>query len=228
MKKTVRFIDEGVDSLGREFLDVFTEWAEEYDAFVQGKDKQYKEVFEDYEKILDSIVEKSGRNVMEFGIGTGNLTEKLLNAEKNVFAVEPSRQMRELANGKLPEDFIIYDGDLQQYPIPTHKIDTIVSSYVFHHLTDEEKNSVLKQYNQLLTAGGKVIFADTLFISEKSYKLMIEEAVDMGYAELVEDLNREHYPMLPVVYEALKQAGFLELSFRQMNRFVWVFEGTKK
>ena len=58
MKKTVRFIDEGVDSLGREFLDVFTEWAEEYDAFVQGKDKQYKEVFEDYEKILDSIVGK--------------------------------------------------------------------------------------------------------------------------------------------------------------------------
>lgn len=213
--------------MGREFLNVFSQWAEEYDDYVQGKDQQYKEVFADYDRILEEIVEKSSDNVMEFGIGTGNLTYKLLNAEKSVFAVEPSSQMRKLANKKLPEHFMVYDGDLQQYPTPPHKIDTIVSSYVFHHLTDEEKSIVLKQYNQLLTFGGKVIFADTMFISEAAYKLMIEEAMNMGYAELVEDLNREHYPLLPVVYEALKQAGFSDLSFRQMNKFVWIFEGTK-
>lgn len=213
--------------MGREFLEVFSEWAEEYDTFVQGQDIQYKKVFENYDKILEAIVEKSGNYVMEFGIGTGNLTEKLLAAKKKVFAVEPSEQMRKLAEKKLPADFDIFDGDMQQYPSSPDKVDTIVSSYVFHHLTDKEKREVLKQYNRLLTVGGKIVFADTLFISKEAYQFMIEEATNLGYAELVEDLRREHYPLLSVIYNGLKQAGFSNLSFSQINEFVWVFEGTK-
>ncbi|MCC5896107.1 MAG: class I SAM-dependent methyltransferase [Alkalibacterium sp.] len=214
--------------MGREFLNVFSGWASEYDSFVEGKDDQYREVFRGYDTILETIVSRSGKSVMEFGIGTGNLTLKLLEAEKNVWAVEPSDEMRQLAIEKLPSDTDIKDGDMQEYPVPAYPIDTIVSSYVFHHLNDSEKKRALSDYASRLSSGGKVIFADTLFASEEEKDAIIEEATALEYDELVEDLNREYYPMLSVVYNALKEAGFTQLSFTQMNAFVWIFEGTVK
>lgn len=64
--------------MGTEFNGLFDEWAHTYDSFVQGEDIQYKEVFAHYEDILEDVVNKSFGNVLEFGVGTGNLTNKLL------------------------------------------------------------------------------------------------------------------------------------------------------
>lgn len=212
--------------MGREFLNVFTGWASEYDSFVEGKDDQYREVFRNYDQILDKIVSNAGQSVMEFGIGTGNLTLKLLEAGKNVWGIEPSDEMRQLALEKLPEDTVVKDGDMQDYPVPDYPIDTIVSSYVFHHLNDAEKETALKDYAGQLISGGKVVFADTVFASDNEKATILEEAKSLGYDELVEDLNREYYPMLSTVYDALKSAGFTHISFNQMNAFVWIFEAT--
>lgn len=212
--------------MGREFLNVFAGWANEYDSFVEGKDDQYREVFRRYDQILDKIVSNSGESVMEFGVGTGNLTLKLLEAEKSVWGIEPSDEMRQLALEKLPLNTVVEDGDMQDYQKPNHSIDTIVSSYVFHHLNDEEKVTALMDYASHLVSGGKVVFADTLFASEEDKEAIIDEAKALGYNELVEDLNREYYPMLSTVYNGLKEAGFTRISFTQMNAFVWIFEGT--
>ena len=213
--------------MGREFIEVFTGWAKNYDASVKGNDEEYKEVFAGYEEILAEIVNRSGNHVLEFGIGTGNLTEKLLNAGKEVFAVEPSPEMRKLAKEKLPDDFTIHDGDMQDYPLPDKPLDTIVSSYVFHHLDDEEKSEAVRFYAQQLAEGGKLVFADTIFVTQDVYDNVIEEAESRGYSDLAEDLRREYYPLLDTVYTALSKAGFSQISFTQMNDFVWLFEGTK-
>lgn len=79
--------------MGTEFNGLFDEWAHTYDSFVQGEDIQYKEVFAHYEDILEDVVNKSFGNVLEFGVGTGNLTNKLLLAGRTVYGIEPSREM---------------------------------------------------------------------------------------------------------------------------------------
>lgn len=92
-----------------------------------------------YPAILKEIVRLSGQDVLEFGSGTGNLTALLLAADKNVYGVEPSDAMKKAALQKgLPDLF--HDGDFLSFPAPPFEPDTIVSSYAFHHLTDEEKN----------------------------------------------------------------------------------------
>jgi putative AdoMet-dependent methyltransferase len=203
---------------------VFKGWAEEYDAFVQGEDEQYRAVFSNYDEILEEIVARSGERVIEFGIGTGNLTKKLVNAGKTVFPIEPSVEMREKAKEKLPQEVEVVDGDMQSYPIPDYPVDTIVSSYVFHHLTDSEKAEALKGYAEILEPGGKVVFSDTLFVSEMAYRQTIEEAARLEYHELVADLQREYYPILETLYTIVRQAGFTRVSFTQMNEFVWMME----
>lgn len=124
--------------MGTEFNGLFDEWAHTYDSFVQGEDIQYKEVFARYEEILEDVVNKSFGNVLEFGVGTGNLTNKLLLVGHTVYGIEPSREMRTIAKQKLPEGFSITEGDFLSFDVPD-SIDTIVSTYAFHHLTDEEK-----------------------------------------------------------------------------------------
>lgn len=212
--------------MGREFLNVFTDWAVDYDDFVSGADEEYREVFAGYDTILRELVKRSGDSVIELGIGTGNLTRKLLATGKRVYPIEPSAEMRKLAQMKLMGTIDIIDGDMQQFPLPNFPVDTIVSSYVFHHLNDGEKAEVLHDYYDLLEDGGKVVFADTMFIDQKTYDEKKAEARHNQYHDLNDDLNREYYPLIPELYHAFKAAGF-QVSFTQMNPYVWIVEGKK-
>ena len=213
--------------MGREFLDVFTGWAESYDSFVQGHDAEYKEVFRRYDEILDEIVKRSGNQVLEFGIGTGNLTKLLMDSGRNVFPIEPSPEMRIIATKKLGENVSIHDGDLIDFPKPNHKLDTIVSSYVFHHLTDDEKYEAIKLYHSLLEVGGKIVFADTMFLTEDDFKNEIAKAEKANFIDLRDDLKREYYPLIPVIRSHFEKNGF-EVKFEQFNDFVWIVEATRK
>lgn len=124
--------------MGREFIDLFDEWSSSYDETVSGDDQEYKEVFHKYDEILEAVVQRSGNVVLEFGVGTGNLSEKLLKSGKTVIGIEPSKGMREKAVKRNP-DLKLYDGDFLSFPTFDQEIDTVVSTYAFHHLTDDEK-----------------------------------------------------------------------------------------
>ncbi len=101
--------------MGLEFLDIFEKWANEYDASVSGKDEQYREVFRNYNEILEYVADRSIGHVIEFGTGTGNLTKKLLEKELTVVGIEPSVPMRQLAHQKLGADVLVTPGDFLQF-----------------------------------------------------------------------------------------------------------------
>ncbi|MEC1687059.1 class I SAM-dependent methyltransferase [Bacillus mojavensis] len=213
--------------MGREFIPLFEDWAATYDQTVQGFDIQYKEAFRGYNDILDAIVSRSGIRVLEFGPGTGNLTAKLLEAEKSVFGVEPSPAMRKLASDKLRGRAEIVDGDFLTFPELPFQADTIVSSYAFHHLTDEEKRAAIKQYGKYLHMHDKIVFADTVFEHEEAYNQAIDKARSQGFYQLANDLKTEHYPTLETMKEMFTAEGFA-VQFIQQNDFVWIMEAIKR
>jgi putative AdoMet-dependent methyltransferase len=212
--------------MGREFLDLFGDWADSYDDTVAGKDAEYKEVFNKYDEILEGVVALSKGTVVEFGPGTGNLTEKLAESGLNVIPFEPSPEMRIIGQQKLGERVTFIDGDFLDFKLD-ETVDTIVSTYAFHHLTDEEKGKAFGIYGNLLAQGGKIVFADTVFATEQHYQAAIDQASDRGYLNLAEDLKREYYTTLDVLEELLTTEGF-SVQFRQMNSFVWIMEATKQ
>lgn len=206
--------------MGREFLDLFDNWASSYDDSVAGYDPQYEEVFHNYDVILDEVIKHASGRILEFGIGTGNLTEKLIKAGFQVIGVEPSKAMRELAKRKLP-DLLVMDGDFIDFPAIPLPIDSIVSTYAFHHLTVIEKRVAIKQYAKMLSEKGMIVFADTMFTEEKEKGRFIEEATAKGYSNLAEDLKREYYPTIDVMRNIFNDHNF-DVSFKQMNQFVWL------
>ncbi|WP_027407893.1 class I SAM-dependent methyltransferase [Anoxybacteroides tepidamans] len=213
--------------MGREFLELFETWAQSYDESVHGHDEEYRDVFAGYDTILNTVVEKSGSVVLEFGVGTGNLTKKLLESGKKVYGIEPSAPMREKAHEKLGDAVLIQDGDFLSFPWPDEAIDTIVSTYAFHHLTDEEKEQAISKYGKRLNKGGKIVFADTAFVDQKAFEQMIKEAKEKGFHNLAEDLEREYYTTLPVLESMFGKHGF-SVSFAPLNRFVWLMEAVKQ
>ncbi|KZZ86015.1 MULTISPECIES: class I SAM-dependent methyltransferase [Bacillaceae] len=213
--------------MGREFLELFEGWASDYDTTVSGHDVEYKEVFQNYSGILEEVTKRSGSSVLEFGLGTGNLTALLHAAGKKVYGIEPSNAMREKAIEKLPADIFISDGDFLDFPKPAEQIDSIVSTYAFHHLTDEEKDKAVGIYGSMLAKGGKIIFADTVFTDRDAYIKKIEESRRRQYLSLALDLETEYYTTHVVMKSIYEKHGF-HVTFTQMNPFVWIMEAVKQ
>jgi putative AdoMet-dependent methyltransferase len=211
--------------MGREFLDLFEQWAGYYDETVVGHDEEYKDVFIHYDRILEEVAARSIGHVVEFGVGTGNLTAKLLNRGLDVTGIEPSPAMRSLANEKLGSRLEVLDGDFIQFP-HVSKVDTFVSTYAFHHLTDTEKEQAIEKYGNLLASGGKIVFADTMYESEEAYKRAISDALSKGFLNLATDLQREYYTTIPILKNILEKHGF-SVTFDKCNEFVWILEAEK-
>ncbi|TFB18870.1 class I SAM-dependent methyltransferase [Filobacillus milosensis] len=210
--------------MGREFMNIFDEWADSYNDAVSGQNIEYKEVFEHYEEILDEVASKAKGKTIEFGVGTGNLFDKLINYNLDVIGVEPNEKMLQIAKHRFPDEQIL-DGDLINFP-KSDQIDSIVSSYTFHHLTDNEKQEAFELYYDVLSHQGQVIFADTIFQDEESHQKVIRDAEEKGYSNLAKDLLREYYTTIPKLEHIIKQAGFT-VRFKQLNNFVWLIHARK-
>lgn len=216
----------GVLKMGREFVNIFDGWADSYDASVSGKDPEYLDVFNGYETILNEVAQRVSGTIIEFGTGTGNLTAKLVEAGFSVIGIEPNIKMLEVTAKRFPSIQVI-DGDLLEFKVVNEHIDAIVSTYVFHHLTDEEKGLALKKYANLLPKNGKIVFADTVFLTEAAKQAQISKERNRGFLNVVEDLEREYYTTIPILEELFTEAGF-QVEFVKMNDYVWLMDATKK
>ncbi|RYL94744.1 class I SAM-dependent methyltransferase [Sporolactobacillus sp. Y61] len=212
--------------MGREFIQAFNKWAVDYDRSVAGGLPEYHEVFQNYPEILEAVAGQARGTVLEFGVGTGNLTGKLLEKGLEVYGIEPSQKMREKAKEKLP-NINLSDGDFIDFTPPDVPINSIVSSYAFHHLNHQEKSVALEKYRTLLTPQGRIVFADTLFGSEMERKRIELEAKRKGYYNLLKDLRTEYYPLRKELYEMFRMNHFVPY-FKQMNEFVWMILAIKE
>ena len=208
--------------MSEQFNELFDEWAASYDETVHGGDVEYREVFRNYEKILQKIADRAHGFVIEFGVGTGNLTKRLLDNGLEVVGIEPSENMRKIAQQKLPSTKIM-KGNFLSFPSQAKKVDTIVSSYAFHHLTDTEKEQAIRHYASVLNQGGKIVFGDTIFEDDAKQEEAYLDAKNKDYHRLAEDLNTEYYTTIPKLGRILHTCGFTT-HFEQINDFVWIIE----
>lgn len=113
--------------------------------------------------------------------------------------------MREMAAGKLPKDAAVLDGDFLDFPAPPFSPDTIVSSYAFHHLTNEEKREAVRQYGKMLRKHGKIVFADTVFKDRKAFHSAVKDAEKKGFTNWRKTLKRNIIRRFPRWKRSLPQ-----------------------
>jgi putative AdoMet-dependent methyltransferase len=212
--------------MGNHFDELFDQWANSYDQTVTGHDLEYRDVFLHYDDILQQVADRAIGHVLEFGPGTGNLTVKLINKGLTVIGVEPSGEMRKIVLEKVAGRAKIIEGHFFHFP-QNLTVQTITSTYAFHHLTDGEKAEAIATYRNILPSGGKIVFADTMYETVNSYQKAIRDASQKGFHDLAHNLQSEYYTTIPVLTAILNHNGF-DVEFEQCNDFVWIMEGIKR
>jgi 2-polyprenyl-3-methyl-5-hydroxy-6-metoxy-1,4-benzoquinol methylase len=137
--------------------DHFSVRAEEYDR----TDYRLKYVDEMAVAILERMPRDSELEILDFGAGTGLLTERLAPHVASIVAVDVSPSMigklREKAPS-LPCRLQTLRRDLTTGALPPLRVDGIVSPMTFHHI--EDPAALLRRLRALLRPGGFIALCD--------------------------------------------------------------------
>lgn len=143
--------------------------------------------------------------LLEYGAGTGLVTEALRDAVGPVTLVDTSAGMREamrakVAAGAIP-DARIWDLDLSVAPVPDERFDLVVTVMTLHHIAD--LGPVLAAFAELLVAGGHLCVVDL-------------EAEDGSFHS--DDFHGHHGFERDDLAAQLAAAGFSDVTFRDCYR----------
>lgn len=147
----------------------FDLWADNYDETVGISDNDNTYPFAGYKKILNEIynciLEKSSKNILDIGFGTGTLTAKLYEKGCNIYGQDFSDKMVELAKNKMPNSKL-FKGDISKglvKELKEQKYDAIIATYSLHHLTDKDKVKFIKELIKLLNEKSIIYIGDVAF-----------------------------------------------------------------
>ncbi len=147
--------------------ELFDAWASDYDNFIKSGSNSFP--FAGYDDVLNRIVQlanpEPGMKILDVGIGTGNLAQRFLDFDCEIWGMDYSSRMLEEARKKTPDVKLLQVDVRSEWPSNLKVgFDRIVSAYTLHHLNLEGKIDVIKRMSsELLKEGGNIIIGDISF-----------------------------------------------------------------
>ena len=146
---------------------LFDRWAENYDATLAPT----RFPLDGYDQVLDGVVRLAEvtphMQVLDLGIGTGNLAVRFVQVGCAVWGIDFSAEMLAKARAKLPHSVLVQANLLGQWPTELQQpFDRVVSAYVLHEFDLETKVRLLhRMATRHLAAGGRIVVAGVAFPS---------------------------------------------------------------
>lgn len=198
----------------------FDSWAGEYDESISKLSEGYP--FEGYYDVLSFVNQcidlYQGTRVLDIGIGTGLLTKELYRQGAEIYGIDFSPKMLELAKCIMPNSrFSCHDfGNGLPVEFKPIKFHYIISSYAIHHLDNDKKIDFIAELKDSLEEDGKIIIADIAFQTKDEMKQCREntqgwdeDEIYMTADEMTERLRKR---MLNSTYTQISScAGALEI-----------------
>lgn len=201
----------------------FDGWADVYDNFVHN-DKSKLNMYKNYDEVLDTVHRIACENlskdaeVLEIGVGTGNLAHKFIDDGINIIGIDQSRKMMDKAKEKYP-NLKVRIGEFLKIPFNDKKFDVIVSTYAFHHLNDDEKAVAAKEMLRVLKEHGKIVIGDLMFDNKKS-----EQAIrSMLTKEQSEEVDDEFFSHIDYLKEVFNKLG-KNIKKTKIDEINWIIE----
>lgn len=135
-------------------------------------------------KLLDATGLSAGATVADIGSGTGLFTQRLLQQDLRVYAVEPNQPMRAAAEASLGDNplFTSVDGKAEQTGLADASQDLITAAQAFHWF---DRHAARDEFRRILKPGGQVALLwnrrDTRQPLQQAYDAILQEfAPDYG------------------------------------------------
>jgi putative AdoMet-dependent methyltransferase len=203
---------------------LFDDWAAGYDESVRDC-RGFP--FEGYDEVLGTIARlaaaRAGATVLDLGIGTGKLAERLVAVGAAVCGLDFSASMLAKARARLPNIELAKADLLGGWPLePNRRFDRIVSSYVLHEFDLGSKVRLLARLTERhLAPGGWMVIGDTSFATVRDREAAHEEHRDRW--DMEENAWKgglwdedEHYWAADESIRALAEQG-LRVEYRQVS-----------
>lgn len=151
-----------------------------------GLDNKLRQLFQNPVKILRPYIH-GDMSVLDFGCGPGFFTldiANMLDGKGKVIAVDLQQGMLDKLEKKIR-------GTLLEQKIQLHKceensigltdkFDFILAFYMIHEVPDQD--ALFDEFKTLLKPGGKIFIVEPKFhVSEESFNVMVEKALEYGY-----------------------------------------------
>lgn len=171
-------------------------------------------------RLIKQILATPGQTILDLGCGTGTLTLMLKKAYPQVkvtgLDIDPNiLQIAAKKATKLEMDIVFDQGKSFELPYPDHSFDRVVTSLMFHHLTQENKLRTLNEIFRVLKPKGEVHIADW----GKAQNLLMRVAFFSiqtldGFKTTTDNVNG----LLP---QLITKSGFSET--KETDRFMTVY-----
>jgi ubiquinone/menaquinone biosynthesis C-methylase UbiE len=116
-------------------------------------------------RLIQLVDIQPGHAVLEIGCGTGSVVIEVKRSQPaaQVTGLDPDLKALERAKRKANRKkmTIRFDqGFSDQLPYPDQSFDRVLSSFMFHHLNDQEKEKTLEEAQRVLKPGGSFYLVD--------------------------------------------------------------------
>ncbi|MHC4066998.1 MAG: class I SAM-dependent methyltransferase, partial [Planctomycetota bacterium] len=111
--------------------------------------------------LIDQAGIQPGHRILDVGCGTGSLTVllKRLHPGADVHGLDPDPKALAIAGRKSEKAGMAVEFDRgfsDELPYPESSFDRVFSSFMFHHLTRDEKLATLRDIRRVLRPGGSL------------------------------------------------------------------------
>ena len=157
--------------------------------------------------ICDAITLDGSQRVLDYGAGTGLVTQALRHVVGPVTLVDTSEGMRNVMLAKIAAGAItdarVWDLDLESAPVPDERFDLVVTVLALHHIHDV--GAVLSKFAEMLADDGQLCVVDL-------------DTEDGSFHGLGFDVHHG-FDRLELA-AALTAAGFADVDFRDCHHIV--------
>lgn len=206
--------------------DLFDQWASAYDADVHTTNINDAFPFAGYDDVLTTAVQytepQAGLKVLDVGIGTGKLTQKLLAQGCDVWGMDFSAKMLKEAEAILPTERLIQADLRDPFPsdLPTN-FDRIVATYVLHEFNGVNKVDIITRLCDRLTPAGYLVVGDIGFETTEMFNAAHEKWKYLWDED-------EYYWNRDIATAVLGRSGFAVEDYKQVSICAGVLKIRKK
>ncbi|WP_410511964.1 MerR family transcriptional regulator [Paenibacillus sp. BR2-3] len=138
-----------------------------HDEYVSKETSEYK----DYEAALGLTVQWlapiSGEKGLDIGTGTGNLAGRLMALGAAMAGVDQSKEMLKQCRLKFPA-LETKLGNFLALPYMDGRFDFAVSTFAFHHLSENQKMLAIEEMRRVLKPHGRICITDLMLADEEA------------------------------------------------------------
>ncbi|KRE96887.1 transcriptional regulator [Paenibacillus sp. Soil766] len=186
----------------------FDQQALTHDERVLHNDNEYKGYDEVLDLTLQWVKPRVGEKGLDLGTGTGNLAQRFLQKGIHMAGVDQSKEMIKLCQSKHPQ-MDIKLGNLLAIPYMDNQFDFLVTSFAFHHISNEQQLLALDEMRRVLKSHGRICIADLMFETESAQEQYMNDLRANGRTDLLSTMQDQHYGICSSLLSWFDDNGYI-------------------